>query len=89
MPEFLVELYVARSDDGTISDCTERARAAAEELSRGGMRIRCVSSILVPDDETWFLLYEADSVNDVHDAAARAGLAFERVTLAHARAVNH
>lgn len=81
MAEFLVELYVARSDGDAIA---ERARAAAEAVSRSGRRVRCVSSIFVPEDETCFVLYEADTLDDVRDAATRAGLVFERVAVAHA-----
>lgn len=81
MAEFLVELYVARSDGNVI---VEQARVAAAEVSRPGARVRCLSSIFVPEDETCFLLYEADTLDDVRAAATRAGLVFERVARAHA-----
>ncbi len=84
MAEFLVELYVARSDGGTIAERAERAHAAADAVSRAGARVRCVSSIFVPEDETCFLLYEAETLEDVQEAATRAGLVFERVARAHA-----
>lgn len=84
MAEFLVELYLACADGDTITD---QARAAAEAVSRGGAHVRCVSSIFVPEDETCFILYEADTVEDVQQAATRAGLVYERVALAHATSV--
>ena len=84
MAEFLVELYVAASDGPEI---VEHARAGAESVARAGTRVRCVSSIFVPEDETCFLLYEAETIDDVRRAAARAGLTFERVALAHATGV--
>lgn len=84
MAEFLVELYVARSNDRAVARCTARAHAAAEALSRSGTRVRYVSSIFVPEDETCFLLFEAESADVVEAAARRARLAFERVAQAHA-----
>lgn len=81
MPEFLAELYVPYSDGDAIA---EHARAAADAVSRSGSAVRCVTSIFVPDDETCFFLYEADTLEDVEHAATRAGLTFERVALAHA-----
>jgi hypothetical protein len=81
MAEFLAELYVSRWQGDAIA---ERARAAAEAVSRSGGRVRYVGSIFVPEDETCFLLYEADTLEDVEHAATHAGLAFERVALAHA-----
>jgi hypothetical protein len=79
MPEFMLELYAPRGDFAAVRGVAERARAAAEELTRAGTRVRYVRSIFVPDDETCFLLYEADASGAVHRAAARAGLLFERM----------
>jgi hypothetical protein len=84
VPEFLVELYVARSNGWAIARCTARAHAAAEALSRSGTRVRYVSSIFVPEDETCFLLYEAESAEAVRTAATQARLPFDRVAQAHA-----
>ena len=84
MADFLVELYVARSNGEAVAQCEDQARAAAEALSRTGVHVRCVSSIFVPEDETCFLLYEAESAEAVQEAAMRAGLLFDRVALAHA-----
>jgi hypothetical protein len=87
MPEFLLELYVSREAATAASLGAERARSAAEELTRAGTRVRCLRSIFVPEDETCFLLYEADSIGLVQEAARRACLPFERVveTVAESR----
>ena len=61
MAEYLVELYVSRSDAAGAEQGAERARLAAEELRREGAAVRYVRSIFVPEDETCFLLYEADT----------------------------
>ncbi|MGH7359236.1 MAG: nickel-binding protein [Candidatus Rokuibacteriota bacterium] len=78
MAEFLVELYVSRTDAGAVELGAARARAAAEALTREGTPVRYLRSIFVPEDETCFL-YEAGSADAVREAAGRAGLAFERV----------
>jgi hypothetical protein len=76
---FLVELYVSRSDHAVVEQGAERARLAAEELSREGTPVRYMRSIFVPEDETCFLLYEAVRAQDVEEAARRAAVPFERV----------
>jgi len=83
MAEFLLELYIAQSNGESVSQCEDQARAAAEALSREGVLVRCVSSIFVPEDETCFLLYEAETAEAVQQAAMRAGLAFDRIASAH------
>jgi hypothetical protein len=78
--EFLVELYVSRTDGAAAVDgCAKRARLAAEQLTDEGTPVRYVRPIFVPDDETCFHLYEAASVEHVVEAARRASLPVERV----------
>jgi hypothetical protein len=69
VPEFLVELYISRTDARGLAD-------AAEAL---GPTVRCVRSIFVPADELGYLLVEATSANAVRDAALAAGLLYERI----------
>jgi Protein of unknown function (DUF4242) len=80
MPEFLVELYVSRAAATSTDLRAERARRAAEELDGEGTAIRYLSSILVPDDETCFYLYEAGCADAVQEAARRAGLHYDRIS---------
>jgi hypothetical protein len=77
--EFMAELYVPRDDPAAVASGAARARRAGDELTRRGTAVRYLRSIFVPDDETCFFLYEADSVDDVREAAQRAGLAFDRI----------
>jgi hypothetical protein len=77
--EYLVELYVARSDATTLGLGTERAQRAADELTREGTPVRFLRSIFLPEDETCLFLYEAGSAAAVRDAVGRAALSFERV----------
>jgi hypothetical protein len=82
MPEFLVELYVSRTDPAAVERRAERARLAADQLSREGTPVRYVRSLFVPEDETCFFLYEAARAEDVEEAARRASLRFERAAAA-------
>lgn len=83
MPEFLVELYLSRFDGAAVAESGARsARLAAEELTREGRQVRYLRSIFVPEEETCFFIFEADSAKDVEDAARRASLAVDRVTVA-------
>ena len=79
MAEFLLEVYAARSDPRAVEASARRARAAADSLAAEGPRVRYVRSIFVPEDETCFYVYEADSVGTVHEVALRAGLPVDRV----------
>jgi hypothetical protein len=77
--EFLVETYVAQDDGATIARRAERARDAADRLTREGTPVEFIRSIFVPADETCFYLYEASSADLVQAAARSAHLRFERV----------
>ena len=79
MPEFLVELYASRDSAAAVEQGAEEARQAAVELNQQGTRVRFLRSLFVPEDETCFYLFEADSAESVRAAAQRAGLRFDRV----------
>lgn len=79
MAEFLLELYVPRTDADAVERGARSARLAAEELTREGTPVSYLRSIFVPEDETCFYLYEAASADAVREAARRARLPFERV----------
>jgi hypothetical protein len=79
MREFVVELYIARTDAAAMRRAARRARVAAQELTVLGTPVRFMRSIFVPEDETCFLLYEAASSDAVRVAAARAHLPSDRV----------
>jgi len=72
--EFVLELYVARTDVAAMNSAARRARLAADELTGEGMTVRYVRSIFVAEDEVCFLLFEAASAEAVRTAAGRAGL---------------
>jgi hypothetical protein len=77
--EFLLETYVSRTGAEAVPACAARARRAAEQLNRRGKPVRCLRAVFVPEDETCFYLYEADSEEVVREAARRAQLRVERI----------
>jgi len=79
MGRYLAELYLPRSAASDVASATARARAAAAEVENEGMRVRCLRSIFVPEDKTWFLLYEAPNTVAVGRAVKRAALPCARV----------
>jgi hypothetical protein len=89
MPEFMVELYVSRTERDAIALWASRVNGAAAELTAEGRSVRLLRSILVPEDETCFLLVEADAAETVRETARRAALEVERVVEAAADLVNH
>ena len=76
---YMVECYLPAKGDVRASESSTRARAAAHDLAREGAQVRFVRSIYVPQDETFFLLYEAQSADLAAEANARAGLEYERI----------
>jgi hypothetical protein len=72
-------MYVSR--DGPAGGVPLDADVAkvADEVTREGRRVRLVRSIIVPEEETCFYLFQAQTADDVREAARRAGLRFERV----------
>jgi hypothetical protein len=69
MVEFALELYVSRTDTAAVGRNVERARRAA-----AGTTVRYLRSILLPEDETCFLFFEASSAAALGEVADRAGL---------------
>lgn len=82
MAEYLVELYVAQGDHAAAQHHAAVAEQAGADLTREGRAVRYLQSFFVPEDETCFLLYEADSVDLVTEAVGRAGLRLEHVSAA-------
>lgn len=57
----------------------DRVRAAAEELRADGTPVRFLRTVLVPEDDACFLLFDAPSAAVVREAVGRATAAAERV----------
>lgn len=79
MAQFLLELYVSRTDAAAVEKGARRAQRAADEMKREGTPVSYLRSIYAPEEETCFYLYEAASVEAVQEVARRAALPAERV----------
>jgi hypothetical protein len=82
MAEFLAEMYLPRHTADLARQYADRAERGAADLTLAGVPVRCVRSILVPEDETFLLLYVAPSVAAVRQAMVRAGLGWDHISAA-------
>ena len=72
MPSYFVETFLARGAAGERRAREQRARSAAEELTRQGTRVGFEGSIHVPEDEICFVVFDAPSSLDAALAAQLA-----------------
>jgi uncharacterized protein DUF4242 len=76
---YLVERYWPGVSEDLVTGAHERLAAATERSPGEGKRVRLVSSILVPKEESVFSLFEAASEDDVAEANRRAAVPFDRI----------
>jgi hypothetical protein len=76
---YVVELRMTAAGPDRLAVAAEQARVAAEQLTREGVPVRYVRSILIPGDETCFLVFEVPSVQAVSEASRRAALDYDRI----------
>lgn len=76
---YLVETYVPRRSASDVVALASEAESGANAAQRSGKAVRYVRSILVPQDETCFHVYEAASAADVQEAAQLAGIPRARI----------
>jgi hypothetical protein len=74
VPSYLVETFLARGAAGKRQAREQRARSAAEAMTREGTRVGFEGSIHVPEDEICFFTFAAPSGREAALAAQRAGL---------------
>jgi hypothetical protein len=74
MRSYLVETFLARGAAGERGAREQRARSAAEALTRDGTRVCFEGSIHVPEDEICFFTFGAPSGRAAALVAQRAGL---------------
>lgn len=82
---FLVEHYRPGITDDAFRAALARVRASAAAMRRNGSSIRCVHSMLVPEDEAMLSVIDAASSDLVEQLFARAGVRVDRIVraLAH------
>jgi uncharacterized protein DUF4242 len=74
---YAVELYAPTEQ--RVGEDVDRVRAASEAMTSEGTPVRYVRSLLLCDDETCFLLFEAPSAEAVGEASRRAELSYVRI----------
>jgi len=77
---FLAERYRAGTSQLAARREAEAARIAAAELSREGRPVTLVGSLLVPSDDTIFLLFGAQSSEDVAAVGVRTDQPYDRIS---------
>ena len=77
MNSYVLELPAGEETD--LSTAGERARTAAEQLTREGTAVRWVRSVYAPEYETCRLVFEARTPDAVDEAGRRAGLTYTRI----------
>jgi hypothetical protein len=78
MRQYLVETYVA-AGKVDLPVTSAKARSAAARLSSTGQAVRYVRSILLPEDETCFHLFEGESRQAVERVSEAAGFGRGRI----------
>jgi hypothetical protein len=79
---YLVEHYQPGTSVRNLSTWADRLRAAAAKMAHEGEAIRLVHATIVPADESLLCVFEADSEALVRNVYGRAGLGFERISVA-------
>jgi hypothetical protein len=75
MPSYLLELYVPR-DHAVDPDVLARGAQRAADQGAG---VRYLRSLVLPDEELCFHLFDAATAASVAQAGSRLGMPFERV----------
>ena len=74
MPSYLVETFLSSRHAHERAARVDRARSAAEQLTRRGICVRLDRFFHVPEDEMCFFVFHAPSRSDALSAARRADL---------------
>jgi hypothetical protein len=75
---YLAEFYLS-GDDPDLVELARRAEAGARAGCDGEGVAKVLTAIYLPDDESCFVIYEAESTASVQAAGAHAGLEFDHI----------
>lgn len=76
---YLVERYLPGFTPEQLSQATSRLAAAASELAAEGEDVRYLGSTALPEEESCFCRFEAQSREGVERACVRADVPFARI----------
>ena len=77
MEHYMAEAYMPSTTDLTALEA--EIRSATRTMRKEGARVRFLRSVLVPEDETCLLLFEANSAETVNELGRRASVTLTRV----------
>jgi hypothetical protein len=78
---YLVEHYRPGLTVEELRHTAARVRTAAGAMEHEGTAVRYLRTAIVPTDEAFLSVFEAESEEDVRRAYTRAGVVFERISL--------
>ena len=78
-PSFIAECFWPDVREEQVEAAAARVQRGVDDLSRRGRPITFVGTILVPDDETVFYLFERASAETVREACEQASIPVGRV----------
>jgi Protein of unknown function (DUF4242) len=79
---YLVDHYRPGLGEEGLRTSALRVRDAATAMERAGKPVSHIRTTLVPADESFFCVFDAASEELVREAYARAGMEFERISMA-------
>jgi hypothetical protein len=80
--KYLIEAYVPTNRTVSVGDHDVRLRRAAQEMAAEGTAIRHLDTLLIPEEEICFFVFEACSPEDVAELSRRAEIGYERIVRA-------
>jgi hypothetical protein len=87
VPTYLVERYWPGVTSELLLGALNRGKQVREQMSAEGTRIRDITSILIPDEEVVFSVYEGPSAGVVRQLNERADIPVSRIV--EAIAITH
>jgi hypothetical protein len=76
---YVVECFVPKAKSADLPAVAARAHEAARAMTLEGTPVRYLRSILIPEDETCFHLFEGASADVVGEVSRRAALTYDRI----------
>jgi hypothetical protein len=79
VPTYLVERYWPGVTSELLLEALNRGQRVMEQMRLEGMRVRDITSILIPGEEVVFSVYEGPSADAVRQLNDRAGIPVSRI----------
>jgi hypothetical protein len=77
---FLAEWYRPDVTSRTVDDIADALQTAAAAMRAAGTQVRLLLTLAVPADEVLYVMFSANSADNVTQTCARAGIPVERLS---------